>query len=83
MEWLEIESFMTSQIVVGGQFFQFFTDYPNIFKSVNSTLGRTQRLIVNKLEKVQQLSVAGIEKPSRTSPNYFINFTDEKFLSEK
>jgi hypothetical protein len=83
MEWLKNESFMTSKIVVGGQFFQFFTDYPNIFKSMNSTLERTQRLIVNKLEKVQQLSVAGIGNPSRTSPNYFINFPDEKFLSQK
>jgi tetraacyldisaccharide-1-P 4'-kinase len=68
VEWLKIKSFMTSQIVVGGQFFQFFTVNSNIFKNVNPTLERTQRLIVNKLEKVQQLSVAGIGNPSRTSP---------------
>jgi hypothetical protein len=43
----------------------------------NPALKRYQRLIVNKLEKVQQLSVAGIENPSRTTGNYFINFTDE------
>jgi len=64
-------------------FFQSFNDHPNIFKFVNPTLERTQRWIVNKLEKVQQLSVAGIRNPSRTSSNYFLNFSDANLLSEK